>query len=179
MTLLQAVCGDLGKPQFGLSQSVWDDLTNRVDAVIHNVLIQSTGRTDKGKLLGLSAGAQLEGINCTHDISRLGKPQFGLSQSVWDDLTNRVDAVIHNGALVHWVLAVHASSQKPYARQVERSRSSASSSVFARTRATTPQFGLSQSVWDDLTNRVDAVIHNGALVHWVYPYAMIRSDSWT
>ncbi|KAJ5972274.1 Male sterility NAD-binding [Penicillium vulpinum] len=37
-----------------------------------------------------------------------------------------------------------------------------------------PQFGLSQSVWDDLTNRVDAVIHNGALVHWVYPYATLR-----
>lgn len=36
------------------------------------------------------------------------------------------------------------------------------------------QFGLSQSVWDDLTKRVDAVIHNGALVHWVYPYATLR-----
>jgi L-aminoadipate-semialdehyde dehydrogenase len=38
----------------------------------------------------------------------------------------------------------------------------------------TPQFGLSQTVWDDLTDRVDAVIHNGALVHWVYPYATLR-----
>jgi L-aminoadipate-semialdehyde dehydrogenase len=37
-----------------------------------------------------------------------------------------------------------------------------------------PQFGLSQSLWDDLTNRVDAVIHNGALVHWVYPYATLK-----
>ncbi|KAJ6006978.1 hypothetical protein N7522_005329 [Penicillium canescens] len=37
-----------------------------------------------------------------------------------------------------------------------------------------PRFGLSQDVWDDLTNRVDAVVHNGALVHWVYPYATLR-----
>ncbi|KAJ5595293.1 uncharacterized protein N7459_001501 [Penicillium hispanicum] len=37
-----------------------------------------------------------------------------------------------------------------------------------------PQFGLSQSLWDDLTNRVDAVIHNGALVHWVYPYSTLK-----
>ncbi|KAJ6015120.1 hypothetical protein N7540_009711, partial [Penicillium herquei] len=37
-----------------------------------------------------------------------------------------------------------------------------------------PQFGLSQATWDDLTNRVDAVIHNGALVHWVYPYATLK-----
>lgn len=37
-----------------------------------------------------------------------------------------------------------------------------------------PQFGLSQALWDDLTNRVDAVIHNGALVHWVYPYATLK-----
>ncbi|KAJ5899697.1 hypothetical protein N7495_004441 [Penicillium taxi] len=40
-----------------------------------------------------------------------------------------------------------------------------------------PQFGLSQSVWDDLTNRVDAVIHNGALVHWVYPYSTLRAPN--
>ncbi|CAG7949805.1 unnamed protein product [Penicillium olsonii] len=38
----------------------------------------------------------------------------------------------------------------------------------------TPQFGLTQAVWDDLTNTVDAVIHNGALVHWVYPYSTLR-----
>ncbi|OGM42690.1 L-aminoadipate-semialdehyde dehydrogenase large subunit [Aspergillus bombycis] len=37
-----------------------------------------------------------------------------------------------------------------------------------------PQFGLSQALWDDLTNRVDAVIHNGALVHWVYPYSTLK-----
>lgn len=37
-----------------------------------------------------------------------------------------------------------------------------------------PNFGLSQTLWDDLTNRVDAVIHNGALVHWVYPYSTLK-----
>ncbi|KAJ5665881.1 uncharacterized protein N7477_008329 [Penicillium maclennaniae] len=37
-----------------------------------------------------------------------------------------------------------------------------------------PQFGLSQAVWDGLTKSVDAVIHNGALVHWVYPYSTLK-----
>jgi L-aminoadipate-semialdehyde dehydrogenase len=37
-----------------------------------------------------------------------------------------------------------------------------------------PQFGLSQAVWDGLTDSVDAVIHNGALVHWVYPYSTLK-----
>lgn len=40
-----------------------------------------------------------------------------------------------------------------------------------------PQFGLSQATWDDLTNRVDVVIHNGALVHWVYPYSTLRGPN--
>ncbi|RMJ22168.1 L-aminoadipate-semialdehyde dehydrogenase, large subunit [Aspergillus sp. HF37] len=37
-----------------------------------------------------------------------------------------------------------------------------------------PRFGLSQALWDDLANRVDAVLHNGALVHWVYPYSTLK-----
>ncbi|KAF9887979.1 large subunit of alpha-aminoadipate reductase [Aspergillus nanangensis] len=36
------------------------------------------------------------------------------------------------------------------------------------------RFGLSEGVWDDLAQRVDAVIHNGALVHWVYPYSTLK-----
>ncbi|KAL3455247.1 hypothetical protein BJX64DRAFT_272766 [Aspergillus heterothallicus] len=36
------------------------------------------------------------------------------------------------------------------------------------------RFGLTESAWDDLTKRVDAVIHNGALVHWVYPYSTLK-----
>ncbi|KAL4960453.1 L-aminoadipate-semialdehyde dehydrogenase [Aspergillus stella-maris] len=37
-----------------------------------------------------------------------------------------------------------------------------------------PRFGLTDAAWDDLINRVDAVIHNGALVHWVYPYSTLK-----
>ncbi|KKK23028.1 hypothetical protein AOCH_005357 [Aspergillus ochraceoroseus] len=37
-----------------------------------------------------------------------------------------------------------------------------------------PRFGLSEALWDDLTKRVDAVIHNGAQVHWVYPYSTLK-----
>ena len=37
-----------------------------------------------------------------------------------------------------------------------------------------PHFGLTPTVWDDLANRVDVVIHNGALVHWVYPYSTLK-----
>ncbi|KAJ5168361.1 L-2-aminoadipate reductase large subunit [Penicillium canariense] len=40
-----------------------------------------------------------------------------------------------------------------------------------------PLFGLSQSAWDDLSKRVDVVIHNGALVHWVYPYSTLRGPN--
>ncbi|KAI5299159.1 large subunit of alpha-aminoadipate reductase, partial [Ascosphaera atra] len=37
------------------------------------------------------------------------------------------------------------------------------------------RLGLTQEKWDDLVNRVDVVIHNGALVHWVYPYSNLRA----
>ncbi|CEP61522.1 L-aminoadipate-semialdehyde dehydrogenase LALA0_S03e04742g [Lachancea lanzarotensis] len=37
-----------------------------------------------------------------------------------------------------------------------------------------PQFGLEDKAWDKLANEVDVIIHNGALVHWVYPYAKLR-----
>ncbi|POW10277.1 hypothetical protein PSTT_06123, partial [Puccinia striiformis] len=32
-----------------------------------------------------------------------------------------------------------------------------------------------QLAWNDLSARVDIVIHNGALVHWVYPYSKLRT----
>ncbi|CUM66147.1 uncharacterized protein PRCAT00003804001 [Priceomyces carsonii] len=35
-------------------------------------------------------------------------------------------------------------------------------------------FGLNDVAWKDLSNTIDVVIHNGALVHWVYPYAQVR-----
>jgi L-2-aminoadipate reductase len=37
-------------------------------------------------------------------VGDIGKPQLGLSQKDWDRLSNQVDAVIHNGATVNWML---------------------------------------------------------------------------
>lgn len=37
-----------------------------------------------------------------------------------------------------------------------------------------PKFGLDENEWTKLTNSVDVIIHNGALVHWVYPYSQLR-----
>lgn len=36
------------------------------------------------------------------------------------------------------------------------------------------QFGLSDESWNKLGSEIDTIIHNGALVHWVYPYAKLR-----
>lgn len=38
----------------------------------------------------------------------------------------------------------------------------------------TKQFGLSDNDWSVLANTVDVIIHNGALVHWIYPYSQLR-----
>ncbi|CCD22951.1 L-aminoadipate-semialdehyde dehydrogenase NDAI_0A07970 [Naumovozyma dairenensis CBS 421] len=38
-------------------------------------------------------------------------------------------------------------------------------------------FGLSDEKWERLTNEIDVIIHNGALVHWVYPYAKLRDSN--
>ena len=37
-----------------------------------------------------------------------------------------------------------------------------------------PQFGLDDSKWGKLTDTIDVIVHNGALVHWVYPYDKLR-----
>lgn len=37
-----------------------------------------------------------------------------------------------------------------------------------------PQFGLDDDKWNSLANDIDTIIHNGALVHWVYPYSKLR-----
>lgn len=37
-----------------------------------------------------------------------------------------------------------------------------------------PRLGLSESTWDKLAQEVNVVIHNGALVHWVYPYSNLK-----
>ncbi|KAF7300613.1 Alpha-aminoadipate reductase Lys1p [Mycena chlorophos] len=36
-------------------------------------------------------------------------------------------------------------------------------------------FGLGRDVWERVAAEADVVIHNGALVHWVYPYDKLRS----
>ncbi|KAN0111731.1 alpha-aminoadipate reductase [Russula decolorans] len=36
-------------------------------------------------------------------------------------------------------------------------------------------FGLNPREWDRITGEADVVLHNGALVHWVYPYERLRS----
>ncbi|TBU47049.1 alpha-aminoadipate reductase Lys1p [Dichomitus squalens] len=38
-----------------------------------------------------------------------------------------------------------------------------------------PRFGLDSGAWIRIAGETDAIIHNGALVHWVYPYEKLRS----
>lgn len=38
-------------------------------------------------------------------------------------------------------------------------------------------FDLSDADWNHLTSTIDVVIHNGALVHWVYPYSKLRGPN--
>lgn len=41
----------------------------------------------------------------------------------------------------------------------------------------TKHFGLPDSEWEFLCNEIDVVIHNGALVHWVYPYSKLKGPN--
>lgn len=36
-------------------------------------------------------------------------------------------------------------------------------------------FGLGQEDWNRIAGEADAILHNGALVHWVYPYEKLRA----
>lgn len=36
------------------------------------------------------------------------------------------------------------------------------------------QFGMDDATWTNLANTIDVIVHNGALVHWVYPYSQLR-----
>ncbi|KAI9098595.1 hypothetical protein DFS34DRAFT_78758 [Phlyctochytrium arcticum] len=40
-----------------------------------------------------------------------------------------------------------------------------------------PSLGLDTATWDRLTTSVDFIVHNGALVHWVYPYHKLRAPN--
>ncbi|KAK0558441.1 large subunit of alpha-aminoadipate reductase [Tilletia horrida] len=37
------------------------------------------------------------------------------------------------------------------------------------------RLGVSETEWSRLAKEVDVIIHNGALVHWVYPYSKLRA----
>jgi L-aminoadipate-semialdehyde dehydrogenase len=37
-----------------------------------------------------------------------------------------------------------------------------------------PKLGLSDAAWNEVSKTADVVIHNGALVHWVYPYLHLK-----
>lgn len=37
-----------------------------------------------------------------------------------------------------------------------------------------PQIGLTNDQWNHLATHIDVIIHNGAFVHWVYPYSQLR-----
>ncbi|KAI0805973.1 alpha-aminoadipate reductase Lys1p [Irpex lacteus] len=36
------------------------------------------------------------------------------------------------------------------------------------------RFGLDEATWQRIAEEADAIVHNGALVHWVYPYEKLR-----
>lgn len=36
-------------------------------------------------------------------VGNLGDPKLGLADEIWEELSQSIDTVIHNGALVHWV----------------------------------------------------------------------------
>ena len=38
-------------------------------------------------------------------------------------------------------------------------------------------FGLDDDTWKRISEEVDAILHNGAFVHWVYPYEKLRSSN--
>ncbi|KAF7980317.1 hypothetical protein HWV62_39118 [Athelia sp. TMB] len=40
-----------------------------------------------------------------------------------------------------------------------------------------PRFGLAEAEWARVGAECDAVLHNGALVHWVYPYEKLRAPN--
>ncbi|KAJ2725436.1 large subunit of alpha-aminoadipate reductase [Coemansia sp. Benny D115] len=40
-----------------------------------------------------------------------------------------------------------------------------------------PRLGLSDADWTRCVETVDAIVHNGALVHWVYPYEKLRAPN--
>lgn len=42
-----------------------------------------------------------------------------------------------------------------------------------------PKLGMSDADWDKVAREADAIMHNGAVVHWVYPYSKLRAANVT
>lgn len=40
---------------------------------------------------------------------------------------------------------------------------------------TKPKFGMSEEEFNALKDKTDAIYHNGAMVHWVYPYSKLKA----
>lgn len=40
-----------------------------------------------------------------------------------------------------------------------------------------PRLGLSEANWTALSTQIDAIVHNGAYVHWLLPYAKLRPSN--
>ena len=39
------------------------------------------------------------------------------------------------------------------------------------------RLGLKEEQWNTLADRIDAIVHNGAYVHWLLPYAKLRPSN--
>lgn len=61
----------------------------------------STDSSITQQAYGVWNSAWTSRIRCV--TGNLGDPQLGIAKDVWEDLTQSVDIVIHNGAHVHWV----------------------------------------------------------------------------
>jgi L-aminoadipate-semialdehyde dehydrogenase len=79
-----------------------------------------------------SWGSRLEPL-----VGDLTKSNFGLSADTWNQLADSVDVVIHNGALVHWVL--------PYSRLREPNVASTMTALAMCAVGKPKQFGLVSS----------------------------------
>ena len=40
-----------------------------------------------------------------------------------------------------------------------------------------PKLGVDESLWCHLSETIDMIIHNGALVHWVFPYSKLKAPN--
>ncbi|OMH86385.1 L-aminoadipate-semialdehyde dehydrogenase [Zancudomyces culisetae] len=40
-----------------------------------------------------------------------------------------------------------------------------------------PRLGMSQETWDEMDSTIDVILHNGAMVNWVWPYDKLRSPN--